>query len=360
LVAGIEVAAGGSISLDRVVVENNQSTGIFVEGSTLALRDFVLRGFAASSVEDTGWAVLGLPESTITLERGFTGESENGAFVMVGAGTTMILSDVVIRDVVATATSSATIHAEDGARVEATRVLIENVSSTGLGARDGAAVLVVTDTVVRDSESSPAQLGRGLELVGPASIVLGRTAFVRALELGLFVTGAGAELSVTDLRVDETGPGASGLFGRGIQAQLGSSVTIERASLSRNREVSVASTEPGTMLHGTDVRIAGTLERACAETTCAGAGAGTGAAALTGGYLALERFVLTDNPLCGVQLARGGTADLSDGEISFNAVGANVQTEGFDPSRLSVRVGYRDNGVNLDSSELFVPSPAVP
>lgn len=51
--------------------------------------------------------------------------------------------------------------------------------------------------------------------------------------------------------------------------------------------------------------------------------------------------------------------DLSEGEIAFNGIGANVQTEGFDARRLSENVRYHDNGANLDASELLVPDPAV-
>ena len=58
-----------------------------------------------------------------------------------------------------------------------------------------------------------------------------------------------------------------------------------------------------------------------------------------------------------MQLALGGTVSLQDGEVSRNPVGANVQTEGFDLSRLQDRVLYVDNGINLDSSQMPVPEP---
>ena len=86
----------------------------------------------------------------------------------------------------------------------------------------------------------------------------------------------------------------------------------------------------------------------------------------------MSGFVITSSPLCGLQLAHGadetgrllegGTMDLHDGEVSFNAVcGANVQTEGFDVNRLMDDVWYHDNnGMNLDMTELPVPEVGTP
>ena len=47
--------------------------------------------------------------------------------------------------------------------------------------------------------------------------------------------------------------------------------------------------------------------------------------------------------------------DLAEGVISGAAIGACVQSDGYDLGRLSVE--YRDNGTNLDTTELPVPPP---
>ena len=51
----------------------------------------------------------------------------------------------------------------------------------------------------------------------------------------------------------------------------------------------------------------------------------------------------------GVQLAEGGVADLSGGEVVGNPIGANVQTAGFDVSHIQSDAVYRDNDRNLDT-----------
>ena len=42
------------------------------------------------------------------------------------------------------------------------------------------------------------------------------------------------------------------------------------------------------------------------------------------------RLILAAAALAGVQIARGGTADLREGEVSGCPIGVNLQTEGFD------------------------------
>ena len=81
------------------------------------------------------------------------------------------------------------------------------------------------------------------------------------------------------------------------------------------------------------------------------------AAALAEGHYLSEH--LQDEPLR-VQLSRGGTVDLYGGEVAENPIGANVQTEGFDLSRLHNDVRFRDNGEDLDATAQWVPDPVLP
>jgi hypothetical protein len=101
--------------------------------------------------------------------------------------------------------------------------------------------------------------------------------------------------------------------------------------------------------------------------------------AVDGAILDLSHFTSSDAGLAGVQIAREAQADLHglclleredfDAEgrsiaweclepssvVTRNPVGANVQTEGFDPGRLQDDVIYRANTRNLDATELPVP-----
>ncbi len=72
---------------------------------------------------------------------------------------------------------------------------------------------------------------------------------------------------------------------------------------------------------------------------------------------ALGRFVVDGCDICGVHVARAGELDLTNGIVSGCALGACVQVEGFDVTRLQEDVRYRDNDVNLDATDLPVPEP---
>jgi hypothetical protein len=51
--------------------------------------------------------------------------------------------------------------------------------------------------------------------------------------------------------------------------------------------------------------------------------------------------------------------ELLDGEVRQNTIGACLQVDGHDTSRLTERVRFVDNGVNLQSTDLPIPEPAA-
>ncbi len=114
--------------------------------------------------------------------------------------------------------------------------------------------------------------------------------------------------------------------------------------------------EAGTELSGRQVEVRDTAGAPCDPADCNVFGMGV--SVLDDAHASLEDFVVTRSALCGVRLARGGTADLSRGEVSYGVIGANVQTEGFDVERLSMEVSYHHNETNLDAVMLPVPQVA--
>ena len=106
---------------------------------------------------------------------------------------------------------------------------------------------------------------------------------------------------------------------------------------------------------GNRVEVTETLPRICFRDVCEGQAAGTSVGSYLGATIDLERFLLRRSDLTGVQLARGGEADLRHGVVRDHAIGANVQTEGFDLGRLMDDVRFEDNGRNLDAAMLPIP-----
>ncbi len=76
-----------------------------------------------------------------------------------------------------------------------------------------------------------------------------------------------------------------------------------------------------------------------------------------GGSLDLEGFVLEDSGLAGLCIGPDAEADVRDGIVARNPIGANVQPPGFDLARIQDRVRYVDNALPLDSAGLPVPTP---
>ena len=202
-----------------------------------------------------------------------------------------------------------------------------------------------------------------MEATKGARLSVSRAIVARNHEVGIHVDGQDTEAQLEDVVVRDTDANAGGDYGRGLQVQYGARVTVDRGLFERNREISVFACAMSARLLMSDIVIRDTLMSACEA--CGSAGIGIGA--YGGAHVDLSRFVVTNNPFCGVQLAFGSTSeaapwpesgemDLNNGEISFNTLcGANVQAYDFDINRLVERVIYRENGRNLDMQELPVP-----
>ena len=182
----------------------------------------------------------------------------------------------------------------------------------------------------------------------------------------------GTSVTLEDVVVRETRSlESSGRGGAGLTVHDRAEAVVTRGVFERNRYAAVIAFHEGTSVTFHDAVVRDTLERECAHETCGVYGAGAGVVAGGGADVDLTGFIVSGNASCGIQLVHGegaggvryevgGTMDLHEGVIADNAVcGANVQTAGFDLSRLSDHVIFRDNGRDLDMSELPVPEAGI-
>ena len=109
-------------------------------------------------------------------------------------------------------------------------------------------------------------------------------------------------------------------------------------------------------------RIEATLEdvvlRSTEEPVCAmrcETAVGLGLTLRAGAHATLTRFAIEGNATAGIQLLAGGALDLRSGYVRDQLIGLNLQVPGYDISRLTADVLWR-NEVNLDANELPVPS----
>jgi hypothetical protein len=218
------------------------------------------------------------------------------------------------------------------------------------------------DLVVHRTESVLASgaLGTGIAVQLGASLVLTRGRASENRSHGLFALGAGTTVEASDLTIRDTrGWESSGVGGLGIGIQNGAALTLERALVSRNREVGILSMHAGSTATLSDTTVLETMHRDCLATgTCEEASVGL--VAVHGGSLGASRFLVADGAFVGVQVAVEGQMDLVDGTIRGHVVGAAIDAESYDFMRLSNRVAYSDNEVNLDARVLPVPDPGDP
>ena len=119
--------------------------------------------------------------------------------------------------------------------------------------------------------------------------------------------------------------------------------------------VSFGELRSGTLATLDRVRISGLRERSCVSSTCPTEGGGSAVAAVFSGAVVARGLEVIGAPLCGVQVAEGGSLDVESGSIRQSAIGACVQIEGYDLARVVAGVEYRDNERNVESSGVYVP-----
>ncbi len=363
---GVTVGGGGIAELDRAVIESSRAAGAFLSdrASTLRATDAIVRDTipeVASGEGGFGVSVLGA--GTVELERVLVERNETSGIGLADGGLA-VLRDVLVRDTrsrrldgIAGVGIGVTSWSElDAERVAVVRNRASGVTVGNEGTTARLADLIVTGTVAQDVDG---EAGYGLSVGETASVVLERALFDHNTTAGIYGFSAGV-LEATDLTVRDTREHSSGILGRGLTLQDAARAQILRGVFRGNREATVFAAGDGTSIVLEDAVVEDTLERACVdwEDGCAEAGAGAGIVSLLGASVDVSRFQVRRNAICGVQIARDGLLALHDGEISDNPIGANVQVEGFDFALLQDRVLFHDNGRNLDSSVLAVPDPS--
>lgn len=354
---GMTLYTDSTATLRRTVIEGVQDDGLNLTHALLRAESIVIRDFGAQAFAGSGIYAAG--DSEVSVAR---------AAIVGGFGTPIFTADVSRVALVDVAISGppAAEAAPDCAVVVLgdTDFSMERVSMRGMrnngivvaeGVRFTAADVSIVDTGVSEGNA----VGYGLEIAAAATATLQRIYVDRATAVGLLLDGGSTTLDATDLVIGGTWAHGDGTFGRGIQVQRGAFLDLTRAELRDNREVAVAVAGAYSSLRASHLSVVDTLERLCSEEdgTCDAAGIGIGVYAE--GAIEVDHFRVAGNFLAGVQIATDGGLDLSDGVVEGNPVGANIQVSGYDTTRLTSNVVYRDNGQNLDTAELVVPAPDV-
>jgi len=409
---GLYVANGARAEATRAVISGNQQAGVFAAGAgEIVLSDAAVRDNRGRDADGFFGRGVSIQEgSTFRGERLIvSGNHEVG--LQAGSNCELVLSDVVVRDTQAQESDGEAgmgINVEDGARLEAARLLVSHSRTVGVAATtdvvmvlsdvvvrdtqgrqsDGThgrginldervmfqadrlvvmgnrniglaatvnSVLVLTDVVVRDTQSrqSDGEFGRGVNVETGSRLEATRLAIIGNREVGL--AAEGAEVSLTDVVVQNTLPRESDLaFGYGVGMQRGARLSGTRVAVDGAREIGLNT------IHGAVVDLSQLSVTNIVGTEGAEADRMHGhAVTALGASVHLTGFAIRSPATCGLFIAHSGETapalDVEGGVVEGAAIGACVQVDGYDLGRLTRDVVYRDNGVNLDSTTLPVP-----
>jgi hypothetical protein len=357
---GIVAFEGATIEGSSVLVEDNHDVGVDCvgEGTSVSLSDLVVRDTQPRVRDDiSGRGVIVELGAALVGARVVVARSHEIGIQVDGESSSATLADTVIREtlpIAADATFGMGLMVREGARAEGARVLVEESRVAGIIVDGASTIAVLEDVAVRDVESDEAraEFGRGINLQD-GTLDASRVLVERTREAAIFVAGEGAHAMLSDIAVRDTrSQPLDDRGGAGLQTQDGGRATVSRAVIERSLGVGVVAID-GAAVTLEDVVVADTASRDCATTTCPSSPLGYGLATLAG-RLSATRFVSTRAAICGVFVAEG-ELDLAMGEVTATEIGACIQSDGYDLMRLTNQVLYRDNGTNLDVTELPVP-----
>jgi hypothetical protein len=370
---GINVEPGAHLALTRALIEDNREVGLFVvgTGTTVEANDIVVRGTRERAIDSSfGRGVAIQAGALVTLSRTVVEDNRSGGIGVFDVGTSVDASDVVVRGTrerASDGTFGRGIEAQSGPRLVLARASIEDNRDSGFLLTGAGTSGAVTDVVVRGTREqvSDGKLGFGLYVEAGAHLSLTHGLIEDNREAGVFITGVGTSVEATDLAVHDTLPRATvEWFGAGVFADEGARVLLVGAHIERSRWVGIGSVN-GASVEVQDLVVRGVEPCRCPFDVCVGESGGFGLVAGFGGTIIATRFTIEGATLCGVLVvgrdaATPSALDLQSGVIDVSMVGACVQQDGYDTTRLQNDVEYRDVGVPLRATSYEIPSTLTP
>jgi hypothetical protein len=232
--AGLVVQVGASASVTRALFERNRDIGIFSGGSgaQVTLSDVVVRDTLGREDDRTRGRGLevGLGAAGDVRRALFERNRQLGVLAK-DEGSVLALTDVVVRDTIGEESDGSRglgLSVEVGATGEVSRVLIERNREFGILVSEGA-VLTLSDVLVRDTEAlaTTGAFGRGLQAQLGSRVEVSRALFERNREVGV-LAGSGSTVVLGDVIVRDTRADEAGLAGIGVGSYLGGGIELRR------------------------------------------------------------------------------------------------------------------------------------
>jgi len=264
--SALRVEDGSQAEITRASFEASATTGVRVlgTGSSLVLSDVAIR--------DTFSDLLSSPGSAIELSEGGRIELQRAALdhneacgIDIRHESTLVAQDLVVAGTRANAADpqeGGGLRAREGAQVEIARASFTDNESYGIGATGAGTLVDLSDTFVRGTieREDDDRGGFGIVVIDGAELVVTRGVVEQNHEAGLATSDAGTRFEGTDLVVRATEPprGLAAL-GFGVESADGSVIELERALVESSHTLGVNVQGEGAVLRATDLRVRDTL-----------------------------------------------------------------------------------------------------
>ncbi|RLB48515.1 MAG: hypothetical protein DRJ42_23050 [Deltaproteobacteria bacterium] len=295
---GVAVGEGTRMSLRGVLFDRVRGLGIFAQGdgAVVTLSDVVIRDTQPSGLPTFEYGIGIFLQLGARLEATrLIVEGNRGIGVAVTHGASASLTDSVVRDTVSRDSDGGGgrgINVQAGASFEGTRILVARNRTIGVFLIDADSEVTLTDAVVRDTESreSDGEDGRGITVQGGALLTATRLLVANSRDVGVFVGQTDARVVFTDAVIRDTQVPASGAhLGRGLNIQGGGRVEATRFVLSGNVEGAAFVASPESYLSVTDALVQDTVSSPVDPE------AGGGVSVQFGAHFEATRMVVTNN-----------------------------------------------------------------
>ncbi len=337
----LNIAESASAVFERAVFEDNHDVAIALSyGGMLELHDAVVRDTEVVASGQFGVGIAVNADSHAVGSRVWITHNRTAGFA-VGSDpneqSSIDFTDLLVEETEGDADGQfgRGIEVGYGADARLERVWIRGNRLHGLFVDGAGSTITATDAFSLETRAKAADgsSGWGASATNGSHLTLRRAVLDRNVSTAASFSGEGTEVILRDLIVEDTAPGVGvvGPCGRGLNAQEGVRLIVERARLFRNREVGIVIHDPTTLATLSDIRVE--------DTATVGLGVlGSGIGIQLGAHMTLDRAEVSDSRECGVFVHdQGATLIAKDllvrdgrGTPQFGTFGRglNVQTGG--------------------------------
>ncbi len=348
---GLATYLGAQVNLERVIFENNEFFGIFMNGAgtTVNASTLVVNGTRPrTSAGGFGWGISTQDGAALTLD-GAMLFGNNDTNLLCGGSPGSPPSSLSATDVLLSQAKSVSLELggyglslNTGATATLNQVVIHENPNGGLfltGA--GTSANVDQMVVIGPNAENSKQVARGVNIQSEAIATLNQVAIYRAEDIGLYIANEGTNVETQGLFIAETQQTSPTMYGRGIHVR-------DNASLSLNGGALISNHDSGFVIRDGATAVATGLLVEDTQTNIDGF-RGTGIEALTGAQVVLERTALMHNMEAGLVAIMSPTmVELRDSVIahtqkaSDGMYGRGVHNQ-FDASMIVERTAIIDN-----------------